>query len=423
MENILPILIADAPGALMELCGVNLLERLLRILQQLGFRRAIVFSTTLEIVGAELAKHSWAREKVIVHLVSGTNGPLTGQVLLEQSPSERFLIVPANIYCDARLLAALCAKDLPAALVDSNPPEFARSLIRSPCGPALVTKDFLSAFLPTAPFFEELKDKINNGETDIVDAAAEDDYIVGMRRRVRPVCFPAPPEQNRRVAERIILDSAQKGTLDLPAYFHAPIETGIISLLCKTRITPNQITIAGLIIGCSATAAFALDGVALGILAALIFGIVDGLDGKQSRVKIEMTERGKWEHHLDYLIENSWWAAIAFHLWRSGQFPNVFYFFALLIGSHLLDEFAKRRAKLAKGRLLDDVTPFDRVFRLIAARRNVYVWILACGFLLDAFPQSYAIICGWATVSAAVHLVRSIWICDSAVRRFVGIRS
>jgi phosphatidylglycerophosphate synthase len=423
MENILPILIADAPGALMELCGVNLFERLLRILQRLGFRRAIVFSTTPEIVGPELAKHSWAREQITVHLVSGVIGPLTPQLVLEQSPSERFLIVPANIYCDPRLLAALCAKDSSAALVDSNPPEFARSLIQNPCGPALVTRDFLFALSPAAPFFEELKNKIDNRKIDTVDAAAADDYIVTMRRRVRPVCFPAPPEQNRHLAERIILDSAQKGTLDLPAYFHAPIETRIISLLCKTRITPNQITIAGLVIGCSATAAFAVGRVGLGILAALIFGIVDGLDGKQSRVKIEMTERGKWEHHLDYLIENSWWAAIAFHLWRSGQFPNVFYFFAVLIGSHLLDEFAKRRAKMAKGRLLDDVTPFDRAFRLIAARRNVYVWILACGFLLDAFPQSYAVICGWAAVSAAVHLVRSIWICDSAVRRFVGIRS
>ena len=149
MENILPILIADAPDALMELCGVNLLERLLRILQRLGFRSAIVFSTTPEIIGAELAKRSWAREQITVHLASGAIGPLTAQLLLEQSPSERFLIVPANIYCDARLLAALCAKDSPAALLDSNPPEFARSLIRSPCGPALITKDFLAAlFLP-----------------------------------------------------------------------------------------------------------------------------------------------------------------------------------------------------------------------------------------------------------------------------------
>lgn len=423
MENILPVLIADEPEALIELCGVNLLERLLRILQRLGFRRTIVFSTIPELVGPELTKRSWARERIVVHLVPDAVGPLTPQLVLEQSRFERFLIVPANIYCDARLLAALCAKDSSAALIDSTPPEFARSLIRNPCGPALVTKDLLSAFSLATPFFETLKENIDNRTIDIVDAAKADHYIVSMRRRVRPLCFPAPPEQNRRLAERIILDSAQNGTLDLPAYFHAPIETGIISLLCKTRITPNQITIAGFIIGCSATAAFALDRAGFGILGALIFGVVDGLDGKQSRVKIETTECGKWEHQLDYFIENSWWAAIAFHLWRSGQFPNAFYFLALLVASHLLDEFAKRRAKIATGRLLDDLTPFDRAFRLIAARRNVYVWILAGGFLLDAFPQSYAIICGWAAVTAAVHLVRSIWICHSAVRRFVGIRS
>jgi len=422
MENILPILIADAPEALIELCGVNLLERLLRILQRLGFRSVIVFSTTPEIIGAELGERSWAREQLIAGLVPRANEPLTAQWLFEQIPSDHFLIIPGNIYCDARLLAALCAKGSPSGLVDSGPPEFARSLIRNPCGPALVTKDFLSAFSP-APFFEDLKKKIDNHEIDIVDAAQEDDYIVSMRRRVRPVCFPAPSEQNRRLAERIILDSGQNGTLDLPAYIHAPIETAIISLLCKTRITPNQITIVGFAIGCCATVAFVVGRVGLGILAALIFGIIDGVDGKQSRVKIETTERGKWEHHLDYLIENSWWLAIAFYLWRSGQFPNVFYFFALLVGSHLLDQFAKRRAKMATGRLLDDVAPFDRAFRLIAARRNVYVWILACGLLLDALPQSYAVICGWAAFSAAVHLVRSVWICHGATRRLIGIPS
>jgi len=423
MENTLPILIADAPEALIELCGVNLLERLLRILQRLGFRSAIVFSTTPGVVGTELAKRSWARDQIDAHVVSDPIGSLTSQLILEHGPSDRFLIVPANIYCDARLLAALCAKDSSAALVDSNPPEFAQHLIRNPCGPALVMKDFLSAFSPGARFFEELKKKIDDSKIDIVDAAEQDDYIVNMRRRVRPVCFPASPEQNRRLPERIILDSAQNGTLDLPAYIHAPIETAIISLLCKTRITPNQITIAGFIIGCSATAAFALGRLGLAIIAALIFGIVDGLDGKQARVKIEMTDRGKWEHHLDYLIENSWWTVIAFHLWQSAQLRSAFYFLALLIGSHLLDEFVKRRAKIATGRLLDDVAPFDRAFRLIAARRNVYVWVLAGGFLLGAFPQSYAIICGWAAVSAAVHLMRSVWICNTLGRRVVDSRA
>src|SRR5437764_5878801 len=151
MENILPIVIADAPEALTELCGVNLIERLLRILQRLGFRRAIVFSSTPEIVGAELAKRSWARNQINAHVVSDSIRPLTSQLILEQSPSDRFLIVPASIYCDARLLAALCAKDSSAALIDSNPPEFARLLIRNPCGPALVTRDFLFRLSATAP--------------------------------------------------------------------------------------------------------------------------------------------------------------------------------------------------------------------------------------------------------------------------------
>jgi phosphatidylglycerophosphate synthase len=421
MENILPILVADAPDALTELCGVNLLERLLRILQRLGFRRAIVFSSTPEIIGAELAKRSWARQQITAQLVPTAAKPVTAHQILEQGQTARFLIVPANVYCDRRLLAALSARKSSTVLVDSSPPQFVQHLIQNPSGPALVTRDFLLTCSDCAPVLEELKQKTDTCEIDTVDAAKVDDYIVGMRRHVRPLCFPAA--QERRLAERIVLDAAQNGTLDLPAYIHAPIETAIISLLCKTRITPNQITIGGFIIGCSATSAFALGHVGLGILAALIFGIVDGLDGKQSRVKVETTELGKWEHHLDDLIEYSWWTAIAFQLWRSGLFPNVFYFFALLIGSHVLDHLARRRTKMAKGRLLDDVAPFDRAFRLIAARRNVYVWILACGFLLGAFPQSYAVICGWAAFSAAVHLARSIWICDGAVRRFVGTRS
>jgi len=58
MENTLAILIADDSQALFELCGVSLLERLLRILQRLEFRRAVVLSTAAEIVEAVGARKS-----------------------------------------------------------------------------------------------------------------------------------------------------------------------------------------------------------------------------------------------------------------------------------------------------------------------------------------------------------------------------
>ena len=73
--------------------------------------------------------------------------------------------------------------------------------------------------------------------------------------------------------------------------------------------------------------------------------------------------------------------------------------------------------------LLDFLTPFDRGFRPIAARRNVYVWVSGAGFLLGAFPKSYAVICSWAAFSAAVHLMRSVWICNVLGRRVVGSRA
>src|SRR6266487_2369775 len=95
----------------------------------------------------------------------------------------------------------------------------------------------------------------------------------------------------------------------------------------------------------------------------------------------------------------------------------------MLMASVMQDESVKRRARLTKGRLIDDVTPFDRAFRLIAVRRNVYVWMLACGFLLGVFPQSYAIICGWAAFSAAVHLVRAIWIVNTRGRQVIDSRT
>src|SRR5215472_14879834 len=174
MENILPILVADAPDALIELCGVNLVERLLRILQRLGFRRAIVFSSTPEIIGAELAKPSWAREEITAKLVPTETKPITADGILEQGQAARFLVVPANVYCDARLLAALAARNASSVLIDSDPPRFVQHMVQNTSGPALVTRDFLLACSERVAVVEELKQKIDDREIEAIDAAKVD---------------------------------------------------------------------------------------------------------------------------------------------------------------------------------------------------------------------------------------------------------
>jgi len=76
-------------------------------------------------------------------------------------------------------------------------------------------------------------------------------------------------------------------------YVHAPIETDSRASL-QNADTPNQVTIAGFIIGCGATAAFALGRVGLGLLASLAFGIVDDSMESLSRVKVGNNRTRKW---------------------------------------------------------------------------------------------------------------------------------
>ncbi len=97
------------------------------------------------------------------------------------------------------------------------------------------------------------------------------------------------------------------------------------------------------------TALFATGHLLAGTLLALAVGVLDGLDGKQARVKVETTPLGKREHALDYVLELSWWTALAFHFQSIGALPSAFLLLALLVGSDLLDRFAKKLAKEKTG--------------------------------------------------------------------------
>jgi phosphatidylglycerophosphate synthase len=375
MQEIEAVLLANSPDCLTHIGGISLLERLLRTLQRLGFQRATVVSATPEIIRAELARPSWAREKVIVDLAEQ----------IPQLPG-RLLIVPANVYCDARLLRALCQKPDSAELRDSNPPDFARALIENPCGPRLQ----------------------GPGKIDIVEAGEVDDYIASMRRHLRPVCIH--PSKNIRLAERIVLDSAQKGTLDIPALVHAPIEKWIVSFLCRTRITPNQITLFTALLSAMVTLQFAFGWLWSGTLLALVVGILDGLDGKQARVKVETTELGEWEHAVDAVLEASWWLALALHFRATGEVSmSILLVIALLLG-HVADGFARRFVQRATGRSLDDLNRFDRALRLIGGRRNIYIWIFAISLLLDAPAKGFLWFCVWGMASSAIYVARALWI-------------
>ena len=231
-----------------------------------------------------------------------------------------------------------------------------------------------------------------------------------MRRSVRPVFFPAPSLERRPLAERLLRDATQKGVLDFPALVHAPIEKWLVSHLCRTTITPNQITLGTGVLGLGVTLLYACGYLWAGALLALVIGVLDGIDGKLARLKAQTTKLGKREHDLDYFVETSWWMALAYHFHATGQIRYAYAIFFAFFAFDRLERVAKKAVQRRIGRNLDDFAPFDRLVRIVAGRRNIYTWLFTFFLVIGAPATGFIWLCFWGVASAVIHIFRALQI-------------
>ena len=412
MGPALAVVVAEE-GSLVEVCGLTLLERVLRALARVGLTRVVVLSSRDDVLDRARRPH-WTRTGLAV---TTTRREAAGEATVDEvaaaAGGEGSLFVPGEVLVDGRLLATLLGSPGAAALVDSAPPPAQEALLRPArltsrgrlCGPARLDADALAALAASGSALAgALAGALDASRIAAVDVAAVPAYVPPMRRTVRPLWFPAPAPAHRRRAERLLLDTAQKGVLDLPAIVHGPIETFLVSHLCRTRITPNQLTVVAAATAWGATALLATGHLGWGLAVAVAVGVLDGLDGKQARVKLETSAVGELEHVSDFAFELSWWTALAWHFQRTGAIPGAFGFLLALYLAEGLDGLVKLGTKRRLGRLIDDATPFLRRVRLVGGRRNVYAWIMATGALLGTPAAAYRLLPFWQGATAAVHL-------------------
>lgn len=409
-------ILADAPAALVELCGVSLLERLLRTLQRAGVAEAVIVSNTSEALEKELAKPSPFRKEIAWTIRPRPHGPVKIEEIREiGTEGELMLVLPGDAVWDDRLLRLLLARNEPAVLIESaSAPTVEAFVSRMPAttrghltGAAVLDHGWM--LRESGSLQEILCRAVDKGELPALDIAAQPSYSLAMRRELRPLWIPAPQPGGRKQAERLILDSAQKGSLDLPAWVHGPIETFLVSHLCKTAITPNQLTLLCNVVAWAVVPLFAMGHLAWGTVLALAVGVLDGLDGKQARVKVETSEAGKLEHWLDAFYELAWLLALAYHLHSSDALPGAWTYLLLFLAAEGIDGVAKLSIIRRYGRLIDELSPLDRKIRFVGGRRNVYIWILAVGVLLGAPAQAFVVMVWWEVVTAVVHVARAIW--------------
>jgi len=390
------LVISEGTTALTELCGISVLERLLRTLQRCGFRTATVCATEPEAIRTALARQSPFRDRIEAKVRSIQRPPTLKKIVdLSQSDAEIFMVVKGDMIFDERLLRLLAKQTKPVALVDGG----------NFCGAAALNKNWATA--QDGSFEESIRKGLAEQTIASVDVATQPNYSPEMRRPLKPFWFPAPSSSNKQIVEKFIIRSTQKGAQDLPAWVHAPIENLLISWLCKTSVTPNQLTIFCNVVGWTATILFSMGHLASGLALALIVGVLDGLDGKQARVKIETTSGGKLEHWFDAAFEWSWWIALSYYFQISGQLPEAYWYLLLLLLAEAVDGIAKGIVLFKTGRLIDELGPFERGVRLFGGRRNIYVWILTIGLLFGAPARAFVLMAWWEAATAVLHLPRA----------------
>jgi phosphatidylglycerophosphate synthase len=423
MKDTLPalLILADSPDALTDLCGISLLERLRRIVRKLGFGEAMILSNSVEIMARHAGQSSWYRGEIALKFHERKTEEVTiGDVLdcigaTTLPPDGRVLIVSAGFYYDERLLRVLAEAQSESALIDSDPPLLAKSFWedsdihgfgRLSCA-LLLSREWLIGKDRAVSLRQEVASEAVSGRIASVDAAQQPGYVRSMRRNIRPVFFPAPLPEHRALAERLLRDATQKHVLDFPAIIHAPIENWLVLRLCRTSVTPNQLTLTGALLGAGVTLLYAFGYLWAGALLALVFGVWDGLDGKLARLNEQTTEFGKSEHVLDYFIEMSWWTALAYHFHAGGQVRYAYAFLIAFTAADFFDRIARRSVEPKLGRSLNEASRFDRLVRCVAGRRNIYVWLFTFFLLLGAPATGFVLLCCWGIASNVLHIIRA----------------
>jgi len=210
-------------------------------------------------------------------------------------------------------------------------------------------------------------------------------------------------------AKRLLARHSQKkrGASDFVAhYFNRPIENAIIYHISDTGITPNQLTILTNVLAYLVTALFLFGHLLIGSFLTFIVGVIDGLDGKLARIRGHTTKLGRMEHLFDLLFEFSWLIALAIFLSQSGgSLPLVLVTSSItLIAFYRFcyDQFSR-----TMGVSLDVYGRFERAFRRVAGRRNIYNVYILIGVLLGMPLYSLIAILFHSALTAVVYAYRA----------------
>lgn len=390
IEPPLVVLNACSPGAWQRVGGVPLAARTLFHLDQFGIERAVLLLKT-EKIPEDLK--AWQKSLRIEPLRLTEDIPTALLALNNSGPS--LVYIDAAHLIDPRLVRALTLASEPT-LAYIDPSDRERESIRA-------------GFLRR----EDLQTWLEQGKGNLIRHVRSllpediDPFSPEIRGPLVPYFKEVHSREDAREATWILIRSQQKQVMDLPAQFiDPPFENMLTRLLCNTPITPNIVSFLGVGVGVLVVLLFWHGHFLAGALTIFLVEILDGVDGKLARTKLHYTKLGQYEGLIDYFNETSWYVALGVGLQNTGLSPSPALLACLLICSDTMDNVVYALANKWYGKTVDFFGPFDRAFRRIAGRRNIYGFMFIIGFSLGYPFQTFAIVALWAALTASIHGLR-----------------
>jgi phosphatidylglycerophosphate synthase len=231
-----------------------------------------------------------------------------------------------------------------------------------------------------------------------------------LRKRERPFVMLLDPDEPEPV-ERAAYDAAYKGVTDvLTLYLWRRPAFYLTRWAARARIPPNAVTLVGAILCALAFLLFWRGEYWWGVLSAFVFMVLDTVDGKLARVTGASSKWGEvFDHGIDLVHPPFWYWAWEHGLAGYGRpLEPVVATMVLwtIVGGYVAQRIIEGIFIKRMGLEIHVWRPVDSKFRLVTARRNPNMVILAGALLFRRPDLGLELVALWTLASLIFHAVR-----------------
>jgi phosphatidylglycerophosphate synthase len=236
-------------------------------------------------------------------------------------------------------------------------------------------------------------------------------YQQRLRKFDPPFVLPIA-EQYRRRLEKHLFSWSYKGITDLVTKWCWPFPARLAVGVCVRRgWTPNQVTLAGLILVVLAGILFYFGYYALGLAAGWLMTFLDTVDGKLARVTVTSSKFGHlFDHAIDIIHPPLWyiaWGLGLAHRFPELSLPHLSLIFWLIVVAYLVGRLVEAIFTSTLGRFgIFSWHPIDSYFRLITGRRNPNLILLTVSTIFGRPDLGLLAVAFWTVATSLFMLVR-----------------